>query len=53
MDACYSLNRKKNYMTIYNNQSRYPLDMVQELKAQNRQTYQEIADALLKMENAE
>ncbi len=53
MHACYSLNRNENYMTIYNNHSRYPLDMVQELKEQKGQTYQEIADALLEMENAE
>ncbi len=51
MDACYSINRKAKYVTIYNNQTRYPLDMWNELRAQNGVTHQEQANQVLEMEN--
>lgn len=50
MKACYSINRKKGYVTIYNNNARYPLVLWEEFKAQNDLTHQQVADELLKMD---
>jgi len=49
MNACYTINTKKQYLKIFNNQMEYPLPMVKELKAQHDQTYQQIANYLLKL----
>ena len=49
MNACYSINRKAQYVTIYNDDSRYPLDMWNELRAQQDLTHQQLADHMLKM----
>lgn len=51
IDACWSINRKKRYFTIYNNQTRYPLQMIQEYKAINEMSYQQVANELLVEEN--
>ncbi len=53
MDACYSINRKKKYVTIYNNQTRYPLELWNELRAQHGMTHQEQANAMLEIEQKE
>lgn len=52
MSTCYTINRNKNYFRIrYLKDGAtmvedYPLDLVQELKTQNDQTYQQVADIL-------
>ncbi len=46
MDACYTINRKKKYFRIYNLDMDFPLEKVQEMKTQNDQTYQQVANAL-------
>jgi len=45
--ACYSINRKAGYVTIYNNDTEYPLEMWDEYKTANDCTHQEVADQLL------
>lgn len=49
MKACFTINRKKNEFHIYNIHSSYPLDMVQELKTQLDETYQQVANELVKI----
>ena len=50
MKACYSINRKAAYVTIYNTGTIYPLDVWNEFKAQHDMTHQEVADLLLRQE---
>ncbi len=47
MNACYSINRKAGYVTIYNNNAKYPLLMWNELRTQHDWTHQETANIML------
>lgn len=49
-DACYSINRKAKYVTIYNLNARYPLDLWNEWRTQHDFTHQELANQLTKLE---
>ena len=49
MDACYSINRKGGYVTIYNNGYRYPLDIWNELKAQHDLSHQQLANEMFEL----
>lgn len=49
-NACYSINRKRGYVTIYNIDVRYPLSMWNEYKAVNGLSHQDVANQLMKLE---
>ena len=49
MNACYSINRKAGYVTIYNIGRKFPLEMWNEWKEAHDCTHQEVADAMVKM----
>ena len=53
MNACYSINKKAGYVTIYNTSIQYPLDLWNEYKTDHDFTHQELANHLLKMDTEE
>jgi len=49
--ACYSINRDKGYVTIYNTKTRYPLKLWNEYRLMHDMTHQQVANALTNMHN--
>jgi hypothetical protein len=45
--ACFSINRKKEYVTIYNSGCIYPLPLWNKYRAMHDFTHQQVADMLL------
>jgi CRISPR/Cas system-associated protein Cas10 (large subunit of type III CRISPR-Cas system) len=48
MNACYSINRKAGYVTVYNTGMKYPLKYWQKYKTAAKLTHQEVANLLTK-----
>ena len=53
MNACYTINRKRGYLKVRTRlaEYEYPLDLADELKTQNGHTWQQLANALGKMQD--
>ncbi len=51
--ACYTINRKRNIFRIFNVNADYPLNMIQDYKTDHDMTYQQVANALVAMYEAD
>lgn len=51
--ACFTINRKRGYLRVRTRAAvyEYPLAMAEEFKTQNDQTWQQVADALARMQD--
>jgi hypothetical protein len=53
VDACFSIDREKGHVSVYDINRRYPLDMWEELRWQTAMTHQELANVMVRLGNQE